>query len=72
MIGSNLQERIIGQDIAVEGIVSAVKRARSGLRDPNRPVVSLMFCGPSGVGKTELAKSLAETYFGSESAMVRF
>ena len=54
----------------MDTIASAVLRARSGLRDGSRPVVSLMFCGSSGVGKTELAKALASEYFGSEKAMV--
>lgn len=65
-----MQGKVIGQDKAINSIVSAILRSRSGLRDPNRPVVSLMFCGPSGVGKTELAKALASSYFGSETAMV--
>jgi ATP-dependent Clp protease ATP-binding subunit ClpA len=52
-------------------VARAVRRARSGLRDPQRPIASFMFCGPTGTGKTELCKTLAETYFGSEKDMIR-
>ena len=67
-----LHQRVIGQDEAVRAISRAVRRARAGLKDPKRPIGSFIFLGPTGVGKTELAKSLAETLFGDEEAMVRF
>ena len=67
-----LGRRVIGQLGAVGSISRALRRARVGLRSPRRPVASLIFCGPTGVGKTELAKAVAETYYGAESAMVRF
>ncbi len=66
-----LHERIIGQDQAIKAIADAIRRARSGLKDPRRPIGSFIFIGPSGVGKTELAKALAEFMFGDEEAMVR-
>ena len=66
-----LGKRVIGQEQAIEAISNAVRRARSGLQDPNRPIGSFIFMGPTGVGKTELAKALAEFIFDSEQAMVR-
>jgi ATP-dependent Clp protease ATP-binding subunit ClpC len=66
-----LHERIIGQDEAVTAVARAVKRARIGLKNPNRPIASFIFSGPTGVGKTELAKALAAAVFGSEEAMIR-
>jgi ATP-dependent Clp protease ATP-binding subunit ClpB len=66
-----LGERVIGQKEAISGISNAVRRGRSGLQDPNRPIGSFIFMGPTGVGKTELAKALAEFIFDSEQAMVR-
>lgn len=66
-----LHRRIIGQDEAVRAICRAIRRARVGLKNPKRPVASFIFCGPTGVGKSELAKALASYYFGSEEAMVR-
>jgi ATP-dependent Clp protease ATP-binding subunit ClpB len=66
-----LQRRVIGQDEAVTAVSDAVRRARSGLQDPNRPIGSFIFMGPTGVGKTELAKALAEFLFDSEQAMIR-
>ena len=66
-----LHERIIGQDEAIKAVSDAIRRARSGLKDPNRPIGSFIFIGPSGVGKTELAKALAEFLFDDEDAMVR-
>jgi ATP-dependent Clp protease ATP-binding subunit ClpB len=66
-----LRQRVVGQDPAVAAVSNAVRRARSGLSDPNRPVGSFIFLGPTGVGKTELARALAEFLFDSESAMVR-
>ncbi|WP_251545508.1 ATP-dependent Clp protease ATP-binding subunit [Limosilactobacillus caecicola] len=66
-----LHERVIGQDEAVSALARAIRRARSGLKDPRRPIGSFMFLGPTGVGKTELAKALAEEMFGSENNMIR-
>ncbi len=66
-----LHERVIGQDEAVDAVADAVIRARSGLKDPNRPIGSFLFLGPTGVGKTELARALAEALFDSEDNMVR-
>ncbi|MEM8911666.1 MAG: ATP-dependent chaperone ClpB [Planctomycetota bacterium] len=66
-----LHTRVIGQDEAVEAVSDAVRRSRSGLQDPNRPIGSFLFLGPTGVGKTELCKALAEILFDDESAMVR-
>jgi len=66
-----LRQRVIGQDTAIEGIANAIRRSRSGLSDPNRPLGSFMFLGPTGVGKTELAKALAEFLFDSDKYMVR-
>ena len=69
-ITQSLQQRVIGQDEAVLAVSRAVKSARVGLKDPKRPIGSFLFLGPSGVGKTELAKALAEFLFGSEDALV--
>lgn len=66
-----LHERVIGQDKAVSAIARAIRRARSGLKDPNRPIGSFMFLGPTGVGKTELAKALAAAVFGDENNIIR-
>ena len=66
-----LQERIIGQDVAIHAVSDAIRRARSGMKDPRRPIGSFIFIGPSGVGKTELAKTLAEFLFDDEDALVR-
>jgi ATP-dependent Clp protease ATP-binding subunit ClpB len=66
-----LGQRVIGQELAIEAVSNAVRRARSGLQDPHRPIGSFIFMGPTGVGKTELAKALAEFIFDSEQAMVR-
>ena len=66
-----LGQRVIGQHEAIEAVSNAVRRARSGLQDPNRPIGSFIFMGPTGVGKTELAKALAEFIFDSDQAMVR-
>jgi ATP-dependent Clp protease ATP-binding subunit ClpB len=66
-----LHERVIGQDAAVNAVASAVRRSRAGLQDPNRPVGTFLFLGPTGVGKTEMARSLAEFLFDDEQAMVR-
>ncbi len=68
---SELHQRVIGQDEAVEAVADAVLRARSGLKDPNRPIGSFIFLGPTGVGKTELARALAEFLFDDEHAMIR-
>ena len=66
-----LHQRVIGQDEAVESVSRAIRRARAGLKDPKRPVCSFIFLGPTGVGKTELARALAEAMFGDERAMIR-
>jgi ATP-dependent Clp protease ATP-binding subunit ClpB len=66
-----LHERVVGQDEAIEAVADAVRRARAGLRDPRRPIGSFLFVGPTGVGKTELARALAEFLFDDEAAMVR-
>jgi ATP-dependent Clp protease ATP-binding subunit ClpC len=67
-----LHERVVGQDDAVTAVAKSVRRSRSGMGDENRPVGSFLFLGPTGVGKTELAKALASSLFGSERAMIRF
>jgi len=69
---AQLHERVIGQHGAVTAISRALRRARVGLRDPTRPIAGMIFSGPTGVGKTELAKAVAGAYYGSEKAMVRF
>src|SRR4030095_8538194 len=69
---AQIHERVVGQDEAVEAVARAVRRARAGLGDANRPVGSFLFLRPTGVGKTELARALAETLFGDQDAMVRF
>ncbi len=66
-----LHKRVVGQEEAVHGVAKAVKRGRVGLKDPKRPIGSFLFLGPTGVGKTELSKALAEVLFGSEDAMIR-
>lgn len=66
-----LQKRVIGQEEAVKAVAQAVKRGRVGLKDPSRPIGSFLFLGPTGVGKTELSKALAEAVFGTEQAMIR-
>ncbi|PDI41014.1 ATP-dependent Clp protease ATP-binding subunit ClpC [Listeria monocytogenes] len=66
-----LHERVIGQDAAVKAVSLAVRRARAGLKDPKRPIGSFIFLGPTGVGKTELARALAESMFGDEDSMIR-
>ncbi|WP_334352348.1 ATP-dependent Clp protease ATP-binding subunit [Companilactobacillus sp. HBUAS56257] len=66
-----LHKRVIGQDDAINAVSRAIRRARSGMKDPNRPIGSFMFLGPTGVGKTELAKSIAEVMFGSEDNLIR-
>jgi ATP-dependent Clp protease ATP-binding subunit ClpC len=66
-----LHERIVGQEEAVEAVAEAIRRARAGLSDPNRPIGSFLFLGPTGVGKTELARALADALFGDEAATVR-
>jgi ATP-dependent Clp protease ATP-binding subunit ClpB len=70
-LGEHLHKRLIGQDEAVQAVADAVIRARSGLKDPNRPIGSFIFLGPTGVGKTELARALAEFLFDDEANMVR-
>src|SRR5262249_31906832 len=66
-----IEKRVVGQDPAVRAIANAVRRARAGLQDPNRPIGSFLFLGPTGVGKTELTKALAEFLFDDDTAMVR-
>ncbi|HEY7345026.1 MAG TPA: AAA family ATPase [Gaiella sp.] len=68
---ARLHERVVGQDAAIEAVSNALRRARSGLQDPNRPIGSFVFLGPTGVGKTELARALAEFMFDDDRAMVR-
>src|SRR5882724_7432777 len=70
-LGGHLHQRVIGQNEAVEAVADAVIRARSGLKDPNRPIGSFIFLGPTGVGKTELARALAEFMFDDEHSMIR-
>jgi ATP-dependent Clp protease ATP-binding subunit ClpB len=70
-LAEELHDRVIGQEEAVDAVADAIQRSRAGLSDPNRPIASFMFLGPTGVGKTELAKSLAEYMFNTESAMIR-
>lgn len=67
----NLTKRVVGQDEAIKAVANAVRRSRSGLKDPNRPIGSFLFLGPTGVGKTELAKALAEFLFDEEAAYIR-
>ena len=68
----DLHKRVIGQEEAVSAIAKAIRRSRLGIQNPNRPIASFMFCGPTGVGKTEVTKALAVTMFGAESDMIRF
>jgi len=70
-LAQRLHERVVGQDEAIEAVSDAVMRARSGLKDPNRPIGSFIFLGPTGVGKTEVSRALAEALFDDESSMVR-
>jgi ATP-dependent Clp protease ATP-binding subunit ClpC len=71
LLEGQLHERIVGQEEAVEAVSEAIRRARAGLSDPNRPIGSFLFLGPTGVGKTELARALADALFGDEAATVR-
>ena len=66
-----LHQRVVGQDEAVTAVAKAIRRGRVGLKDPKRPIGSFLFLGPTGVGKTELCKALAEAMFGDENAMIR-
>src|SRR5262249_56312815 len=66
-----LRQRVVGQEEALVAVANAVRRSRAGLQDPNRPIGSFLFLGPTGVGKTELARALAEFLFDDEHAMVR-
>ena len=66
-----IKRRVVGQDDAITAVSNAIRRARAGLQDPNRPIGSFIFLGPTGVGKTELARALAEFLFDDEQAMVR-
>jgi ATP-dependent Clp protease ATP-binding subunit ClpB len=67
-----LKQRVVGQDHAINSVADAIRRARAGLQDPHRPIGSFLFLGPTGVGKTELAKALAEFLFDDEKALTRF
>ena len=67
-----IHERVVGQDEAVSAVAKAIRRGRAGLKDPNRPVGSFIFLGPTGVGKTEVSKALAEALFGDETALIKF
>ena len=69
---ATLHKRVIGQEEAISAIAKAIRRSRLGIQNPNRPIASFLFCGPTGVGKTEVTKALAVTMFGSESDMIRF
>jgi ATP-dependent Clp protease ATP-binding subunit ClpB len=71
VLEERIHQRLVGQDEAVEAVSNAVRRSRSGLQDPHRPIGSFLFLGPTGVGKTELCKALAEVMFDDENAMVR-
>lgn len=68
---ATLHKRVIGQEEAVSAVAKAVRRGRVGLKDPKRPIGSFLFLGPTGVGKTEISKALAEAVFGQEQAMIR-
>ncbi len=68
----NLHRRIVGQEQAIKSVSNAIRRARAGLKNPNKPIGTFLFLGPTGVGKTELAKALAEFLFGNENALIRF
>src|SRR4029077_18437837 len=70
-LGELLHQRVVGQDEAVQAVADAVLRARSGIKDPNRPIGSFLFLGPTGVGKTELARTLAATLFDDEANLIR-
>jgi ATP-dependent Clp protease ATP-binding subunit ClpA len=69
---ATLHQRVIGQDEAISAIAKAIRRSRLGIQNPNRPIASFLFCGPTGVGKTEVTKALAVSMFGAESDMIRF
>ena len=69
---ATLHKRVIGQEEAISAIAKAIRRSRLGIQNPNRPIASFLFCGPTGVGKTEVTKALAVTMFGSENDMIRF
>jgi len=71
LLEENMTMRVKGQQRAVQSVARAIRRARSGLKDPQRPIASFMYVGPTGTGKTELSKTLAETYFASEKDMIR-
>ena len=66
-----LHKRVVGQDMAIKSVADSIRRSRAGLSDPNRPIASFMFMGPTGVGKTELGKALAGYLFNTEKALVR-
>jgi ATP-dependent Clp protease ATP-binding subunit ClpB len=70
-MGDKLKERVVGQDEAVKVVTEAIQRSRAGLNDPSKPIASMIFLGPTGVGKTELCKALAEFMFDTEDALIR-
>jgi len=71
LLESEIKSRVKGQDRAVRSVARSIRRARAGMADPDRPIANLFFCGPTGVGKTELSKALAQTYFGRQKDMIR-
>jgi ATP-dependent Clp protease ATP-binding subunit ClpC len=71
VLEESLSVRVKGQETAIRSVAKAIRRARTGIRNPKRPIASFLFCGPTGTGKTELCKTLAETYFGSERDLIR-
>ena len=70
-MADKLKERVVGQDAAIDIVTDAIQRSRAGMNDPSKPIASLIFLGPTGVGKTELAKALSEFMFDTEEAMIR-
>jgi len=70
-MADKLRERVVGQDDAIEIVTDAIQRSRAGMNDPSKPIASMIFLGPTGVGKTELAKALSEFMFDTEEAMIR-
>src|SRR6202034_1262369 len=71
-VEEELHKRVISQDKAISALSRAIRRSRAGLKSPNRPIGSFLFLGPTGVGKTEMARTLAQVLFGTEKALVRF
>ena len=71
-LGEKIRERVVGQDMAIDAVVRAIRRSKAGIKDPNRPIGSYLFVGPTGVGKTELAKALADTFGTGVKSLIRF